>query len=277
MFHQARDISEALDIRARLAADVTPICGGTDLIVVMNRSTTHAKNFLDLSQVQAFDRIDRDNGHWVMAGGTSFTRIGRMPVRALAEAAMTIGGPAIRNRGTIAGNLGTASPAGDACVALLALNAEVELTHATRGRRTVSIDDYFTGFRKTAMQPDELITAVRIPADWRSVWYKIGKRGSINISLVCCAIGQSPAGETRIAFGCVAPTVIRAKTAEAIVARDGLTDAAIEAAAEAAMKNVAPIDDHRCTAAYRRAMCGVLTRRLLRELRDESKANGGPA
>lgn len=182
---------------------------------------------------------------------------------------MTVGGPAIRNRGTIAGNLGTASPAGDGCVALLALDASVELSHASRGVRTVPIAGYFTGFRKTALLPDELVTAVTIPANWRSAWYKIGKRGSINISLVCCAIGLSPRGDVRIGFGCVAPTVIRSHGAEAIIARDGFTDAAIESAAQAAMNDVSPIDDHRASAAYRRAMCGVLTRRLLRQLRDE--------
>ena len=137
------------------------------------------------------------------------------------------------------------------------------------GSRVIPIHEYFTGFRKTALLADELITSVRLPTDWRTAWYKIGKRGSINISLVCCAIGLSPRGEVRIAFGCVAPTVMRAKLAEAIIQRDGLTDTTIEAAAQSAMKEVSPIDDHRSSASYRRAMCGVLTRRLLRQLRGE--------
>lgn len=274
MFHQCTDISEALAVRARLGSAVTPISGGTDLVVALNRSGASAEHYLDLSRVKEFDAVNRDANVWRLAGGANFTTIGRLPVRALAEAAMTIGGPAIRNRGTIGGNLGTASPAGDACVALMALDAEIELTHATRGSRIVPVADYFKGFRKTALQPDELITAVRVPADWNSVWYKIGKRGSINISLVCCAVGRSPKGDIRIAFGCVAPTVVRPRSAESIIMKDALTDAAIAAAADAAMKDVAPIDDHRCSAAYRRAMCGVLTRRLLGELRDELKSNG---
>jgi CO/xanthine dehydrogenase FAD-binding subunit len=163
-------------------------------------------------------------------------------------------------------------------VALLAVDAEVELSHANRGRRTIPIDDYFTGFRKTALLADELITAVRLPADWRTAWHKIGKRGSINISLVCCAIGVSPGGDVRIAFGCAAPRVIRAKSAERIIENElnasattsGLSDDSIEAAAQAAMNDVSPIDDFRASAAYKRAMCGVLTRRLLRELRVSS-------
>lgn len=267
MFHQPRDRVEGLELRARYAADATVINGGTDLLVALNRDAISFRNVLDLSRVAGFSEIRRENGSWILGGGANFTGIARMPIAALAKAAMTIGGPAIRNRGTIAGNLGTASPAGDGCVALLANDAVVELSHATRGGRSIPVADYFTGFRKTALLADELITAVRIPADWRTAWQKIGKRGSINISLVCGAGGVSPEGAVRLAYGCVAPTVIRAKSAEAIIERDGWSDGAIEAAAQAAMKDVAPIDDHRASATYRRSMVGVITRRLLRELR----------
>src|SRR5262249_44933246 len=159
----------------------------------------------------------------------------------------------IRNCGTIAGNLGTASPAGDGCVALLAMDATVELSHLKRGRREIPIDEYFVGFRKTALLADEVITAVRFAAGWRTAGDKIGKRGAINISLVCCAIGMSPTGAVRIALGCVGPRVIRVKSAEAVVERDGLSEKSIEAAAQAATNEVSPIDDHRASAAYRRA------------------------
>ena len=270
MFAQPHDIEESLRLRAEMGTDIVPIAGGTDIVVTLNRSTTGPKHFLDLTHVGDYADLRRENGHWHLAGGATFSQLGRLPVRALAEAAMTVGGPAIRNRGTIAGNLGTASPAGDGCVALMAVDAEVELSHAARGRRVIPIDQYFTGFRQTALLADELITAVLLPADWRTAWYKIGKRGSINISLVCCAIGVSPGGDVHIAFGCVAPTVMRAKSAEAIIEKDGWSDGAIEAAAQAAMQDVSPIDDHRASARYRRAMCGVLARRLLRQLRDES-------
>lgn len=272
MFYQPRQLDEALRLRAGLGSEVTPICGGTDIVVALNRNGRGPRNYLDLTHIEGFSEVRRDDGHWLLSGGTTFTKMGLLPVRALAEAAMTVGGPAIRNCGTIAGNLGTASPAGDGCVALLAVDAQVELTHASRGKRMIPIAEYFTGFRKTVLLADELITAVRLPADWRTGWYKIGKRGSINISLVCAAIGLSPEGDVRIAFGCVAPTVLRAKSAEAIIARDGLADDSIEAAAQAAMKDVSPITDHRASAAYRRSMCGVLTRRILRQLREEKAA-----
>jgi CO/xanthine dehydrogenase FAD-binding subunit len=269
MFDQPHSLEEALAIRATMGEDVTPIAGGTDIVVAMNRTGRGPKHFLDLTHIQGHSDVRRDNGAWVLGGGATFTQLSKLPVRALAEAAMTVGGPAIRNCGTIAGNLGTASPAGDGCVAIMAVDAEIELRHATRGRRVIPIAEYFTGYRKTALVADELITSVRIPADWRTAWYKIGKRGSINISLVCAAIGLSPKGDVRIAFGCVGPSVIRAREAEAIVEREGLTDKSIEAAAQSAMKEVSPIDDHRSSAAYRRAMSGVLVRRLLRQLRDD--------
>jgi CO/xanthine dehydrogenase FAD-binding subunit len=274
MFYQPRHIDEALELRAEMGAELTPLGGGTDIVVVLNRATSGPKNLLDLSHVEKYADVSRENGSWRLSGGATFSQIGVLPVRALAQAAMTVGGPAIRNCGTIAGNLGTASPAGDGCVALMALDATVELRHAKRGLRTIPIDEYFTGFRKTALLADELITAVRLPADWQTAWYKIGKRSSINISIVCCAIGMSPKGHVRISFGCVAPTVIRARRAEEIIERDGLVAKAIEEAAQTAMQEVAPIDDHRASASYRRAMCGVLSRRLLTQLADE-RAGGG--
>ena len=274
MFHQPHDLVEALQIRGEMGADVTPLGGGTDIVVVLNRNSDGPKHLLDLTHVEGYSDVRRDNGAYLLSAGATFSQMGKLPVRALAEAAMTVGGVAIRNRGTIAGNLGTASPAGDGCVALLAIDAVVELAHATRGRREIPIDAYFTGFRQTALMADELIAGVRLPADWRTAWYKIGKRGSINISLVCAAIGISPKGDVRIAFGCVAPTVIRAKAAESIIEKGGFDDEAIEAAAQSAMREVSPIDDHRSSAAYRRAMCGALTRRLLRQLRDENRNEG---
>lgn len=272
MFHQPHDVAEALRIRAEMGGEVLPIAGGTDIVVAMNRSSRHPSNFLDLSRVEGFRTMRREPNGLYMAGGATFSQMGRLPVRCLADAAMTVGGPAIRNRGTIAGNLGTASPAGDGCVALMALDATVELSNANRGSRMVSIADYFKGFRKTAIEPDELITAVIVPTDWRTAWYKIGKRGSINISIVCCAVGLSPRGDVRISFGCVAPTIVRSRGAESIIVQGGFSDEAIAEAGQAAMLEVSPIDDHRASAAYRRAMCGVLTRRLLTQLRDEQSA-----
>jgi CO/xanthine dehydrogenase FAD-binding subunit len=278
MFYQPHEMGEALRLRAEMGGDLTPLAGGTDIAVALNRQTTGPKHILDLTHIVGYSDVRQEDGRWICAAGATFSRLGRLPAGALAQAAMSVGGPAIRNRATIGGNLGTASPAGDGCVALSALDAEVELTHAWRGPRWIRIDDYFLGYRKTALLADELITRIRIPADWTSAWYKIGKRSSINISVVCCAVGMSPAGEVRIAFGCVAPTVVRVKKAETIMQSEGFSDAAIAAAGEAAMGEVSPIDDHRSSGSYRRAMCGVVLHRLLKQLGEERpQAHGSGA
>lgn len=134
----------------------------------------------------------------------------------------------------------------------------------------MALPDFFLDYRRTALKPDELITAVRFPANRETAWYKIGKRGAVNISIVCCAIGRSASREYRIAFGCVAPYPVRTTGVEELLAGRELTDDLIEEAAGKAESEVSPIDDHRSPARYRRAMCGVLTARLLRELRDEA-------
>ena len=267
-FYQPKELADALRLKAEYGAELTVINGGTDVVVAMNHHALKPGAFLDLSQVADFNRVDKRNGNWHLAAGATFAQMGRMPVACLAEASLSVGGPQIRNRGTIGGNLATASPAGDGSVALLAVDAEVELTHVERGSRWVALPDFFLDYRRTALQPDELITAVRFPADRKTAWYKIGKRGAVNISIVCCAIGRSDSGETRIAFGCVAPYPVRTPGAEALVCGKELTDEVIERTASKAEEEVAPIDDHRSPAKYRRAMCRTLTSRLLRQLRD---------
>ena len=275
MFHQPKELGEALRLRAELGPEVVTICGGTDLVVAMNHGLMGAGAFLDLSQVAGFDYAEPAEGKYVLGGGATFDRLRTLPVRAWAAAARSGGGPAIRNRGTIGGNLGTASPAGDGSVALLALAAEVELSHAERGSRWMALEEFFVGYRRTALGADELITRVRFPADRESVWYKIGKRGALNISIVCCAVGRSPAGEYRIALGSVGPYPMRARKAERVVSGGELTEELIERAAEAAAGEARPIDDQRGSGRYRRAMCRTLTRRLLGQLRDGARSPAG--
>ncbi len=265
MYHQPETFEEALALRARYGDGITPLAGGTDLLVALNRGQWRPGRILDLTRVREYDGVARRNGDYVLGGGATYTRLAKLPVAALAEASLRIGGAQIRNRGTIAGNLGTASPAGDGCVALLAVDAEVELAHAQRGRRTVPVRDFFLDYRRTALQADELISAVRIPANWNTAWYKIGKRGSVNISLVCIAVGRSPEGRYCIGLGCVGPYPLRAPKTEALLSGNRLTNELIEDAAALVMTEVAPIDDHRGSAKYRRAMCGTLLRRLLTE------------
>lgn len=265
VYHQPLTFEEALRLKADHADHLSVLCGGTDLLVAMNRGQWNPPGILDLSRVDGNTDITREGNVYRIAGGATWTRAAQLPIAALAQAALSIGGVQIRNRGTIAGNLGTASPAGDGCVALLALDAVLEIAHADRGTRDVPIGEFFLDYRRTALAPDELIRCVRIPADWTTAWYKIGKRGSVNISLVCCAIGRAPEGQFRVAFGCVGPYPMRAKRTEELLSAGILTEETVEQACRIVLTEVRPIDDHRASAAYRRAMCAVLLRRLLME------------
>ena len=170
---------------------------------------------------------------------------------ALAAAARTIGAAQIQNRGTLGGNLANASPAGDTLPVLLAYDAIV-----VTDRRAIPIDQFFTGYRQTALQSDELITAVRFPLGRQVAFRKVGTRAAQAISKIVMAVSRSPA---RIAIGSVAEVPLRARDAEAALER-GDVDGAVAAVAD----DIRPIDDVRSTATYRRAV----TQNILRELLD---------
>lgn len=270
MYYQPRQRDEALELKAGLGSDIDALAGGTDLIVALNRGQWHPANILDLSRLADGDAIREDNGAYQLGPITTHAQLTRLPIPALAEAALSIGGPQIRNRGTLAGNLGTASPAGDGCVALLALDATIELAHAERGTRIVRVRDFFHDYRRTELEPDELITGITVPRNGRSAWYKIGKRGSVNISVVCAAVARSAEGRFGLAFGSVGPYPLVTPEAEQrlndhVAGGDVLSDPLIDEVAELVQREVSPISDHRASANYRRAMCGTLVRRLLRE------------
>ena len=266
MFHQPRTLAHALQLRAQLGDDVVVVSGCTDIGVAMNHGMLRPRAFLDLSRVDELRKVDHGNGALLLGAGVTFAQLGRMHIRCLREAALSVAGPAIRNMGTIGGNLVTASPAGDGCVALLAVKADVELTSTARGARWVAVRDFFLDYRKTVLAADELVTRVRVSQNPLTRWYKIGKRGAVNISLVCCAVGRNPDGTYGVAFGCVGPFPLFAPRTEALLNGNELTGALIAAAADTAAGEVAPIDDHRGSAAYRRAMCRTLTRRLLTDI-----------
>ena len=267
MFHQPQTLDEALELRGRLGEDARIICGGTDVVVALNHGAERPASFLDLSQVRDFGMIERENGWVYMGAGTTFSDVGRTDIRCLRDAAVSMGGTQVRNSGTIGGNLVTASPAGDGCVALLAIDAQVEITSAARGPRWVSLaDEWFLEYRKTALRDDELVTRVKARTDFATAWYKIGKRQAVNISVACCAAGRSPDHQYYLAFGSVAFKPMRATKAEELLRGRELTPDSIKQAADQVMQEVSPIDDQRASADYRRAMCGVITQRVLGEL-----------
>jgi len=211
---------------------------------------------LDLWSLNELKGVRRTGDMLEIAAAEPYTGIIRSPdvqrhLPALAAAARTIGAAQIQNRGTLGGNLANASPAGDTLPVLLAYDAGV-----VTDRRTIPIDRFFTGYRKTALQADELITAVRFPLDRQVAFRKVGTRAAQAISKVVMAVSRNPA---RIAIGSVAELPLRARRAEAALER-GEIAGAVAAVAE----DVRPIDDVRSTAAYRRAV----TQNVLRELLD---------
>lgn len=234
-----------------------PLAGGTDLMVMLHAGSLHPapRSLLDLWPLEELKGIRHVDGMVEIGAGESYTGIiasavVREHLPALIAAARTIGAAQIQNRGTLGGNLANASPAGDTLPVLLAYDAVV-----VTDRRTIPIDRFFTGYRKTALAPDELITAVRFPLDEREVRFrKVGTRAAQAISKVVIAVSLAPA---RIAVGSVAEVPLRAPKAEAALAKGD-----VEGAVAAVAEDIRPVDDVRSTAVYRRAV----TQNVLRDL-----------
>jgi CO/xanthine dehydrogenase FAD-binding subunit len=192
-------------------------------------------------------------------------------VPAMAQAARTVGSPQIRNAGTVGGNLGTCSPAGDALPVLSALDAGIRLASAA-GERTMSIHDFMVGVKRTALGPGELVTAAAVPVlGGFQGFAKVGVRNAMVISVTSACLVVDPAGRSvRLALGAVGPTIVRARDAEAWLAAglewaDPAPDEAVRREfARRAAAEAQPITDHRSTADYRRHAVEVLAARLLR-------------
>jgi probable selenate reductase FAD-binding subunit len=265
VFYQPKVIAEALELKAQLQEHAAFIAGGTDLVVLMNHGKAAPENFIDLTHIPELRAIHRHNGTLELAGNVTHAQAGTLPIPCLAKASLSVGGPGIRELGTLAGNLATASPAGDCSTALLALDAELEIS-SLRGTRRLSLEKFFLGYRKTALAADELITKIIVPTNYRSDWAKNGKRGAVNISIVAAAVAITPKKELRIALASVAPTPIRCYKAETFLKKNGLANGAIRQAAEMVRGEIKPITDHRASADYKVHISGVMVRRLLENL-----------
>jgi CO/xanthine dehydrogenase FAD-binding subunit len=276
-FLQPRSLPDALAIKGERPAAV-PIAGGTDVMVELNFDRRRPEAILDLTRVRELAAWDRSDG-WVRVGaGVTYTRTiaelaGDLP--GLAIAARTVGSPQIRNRGTVGGNLGSASPAGDCHPPLLAGGAEVEVASAG-GARRVPIDEFFTGPKQSALEPDELICAVHLPvATGPQQFAKIGTRNAMVIAVCSFGLALDPAGgRVGTGIGSAGPTPLRAGEAEEFLqgvlssedlwsSRAPLGEAAVARFGELVAAAARPIDDVRGTAAYRAHALGVLARRTL--------------
>jgi CO/xanthine dehydrogenase FAD-binding subunit len=251
-----RTLDEALRLKSEVP-DAVPIEGGTDVMVELNFDRARPRALLNLNEVRELRGWSRQDGALRLGASLTYTECRRelgeiLP--ALAEAARTVGSPQIQNRGTVGGNLGTASPAGDALPPLLVEGAEIELASA-RASRTVPLADFLVGPKKNALDDDELIVGVWLrPSGARQTFMKVGPRNAMVIAVASLALAvDRERGELRAAYGSAGP-VPKLVTAP-LDDRDGFPDRVAEAAK--------PIDDVRGTAAYRRHALRVLTARAL--------------
>jgi len=243
-------------------APLTPMAGCTDLYVGLNFGTLAETRFLDLWPLAALRRIELRGGALAIGALATHSDIIRSPlvrrrIPMLAAASREVGGVQIQNRGTLGGNVANASPAGDTLPVLAAADATVVLTSAG-GTRRVPFTAFYTGYRQTVRRPDELISAIEIPAIRGRQWFrKVGTRAAQAISKVVIAgvVGD----QIRVALGSVAPTVIRAARTEAALAGG----ASIAEAQRTLADEIAPIDDIRSTAEYRRRVAANLLARML--------------
>jgi CO/xanthine dehydrogenase FAD-binding subunit len=256
--HHPDSLQEALEA---VAAGATPLAGGTDFMVEVNFGHISPDHVVALRRIPEMKTWDEGR----IGAGVTWRRIEERGPLALAEAARTVGSPQIRNAGTLGGNVGTASPAGDGLPYLAAVDAEIELTSVARVR-SMRWDDFFVGVKKTSRARDELITAVLLPAPptEREAFGKVGVRNAMVIATVSCVVVKDHTGAFRVALGSVATTPMRATRAEEMISsitKPGEAD--LDEFERLVSEEVRPITDHRSTEAYRRHAAGVLARRLL--------------
>jgi len=288
-------IDDVLRILAGQSERARIVAGATDLMLELERGLRPGiETLVDVSRIPNLDRITLDEGNVLHLGPLvthnhcATSKLLRERAYPLARAAWEVGAPQIRNRGTVAGNLITASPANDTITPLMALGAWVTLKSSS-GERKVPLSAFYTGVRKTVMRPNEMLVDIAFPAmkeNQRGAFMKLALRRAQAISVVNVALiltldpstplrGQASSGQAllrvrsaAITLGAVAPTIIHAPEAESYLAGKDLTADVIAQAAELAAKSARPIDDIRGSAAYRREMVRVLTLRGLRASAD---------
>jgi CO/xanthine dehydrogenase FAD-binding subunit len=277
-FLQPTSWAEALAVKAE-RPEALPIAGGTDVMVELNFDARRPAALMDLTRIPELAGWSADDGLVRLGAGVTYARLGGAELAGLlpglAMAARTVGSPQIRNRGTVGGNLGAASPAGDCHPPLLATGATIEAASA-RGTRLIPAASFFTGVKRNALEPDELIAAVLIPAAAGPQQFsKIGTRNAMVIAVASFGLALDPARKAvGTGIGSAAPTPRRAAAAEAFLAgaldeaglwesRADLPAGIVREFGERVKAAADPVDDVRGTAAYRRHGLAVLARRTL--------------
>jgi carbon-monoxide dehydrogenase small subunit/xanthine dehydrogenase small subunit len=268
-----RTLAEAYALHAE--GGRRPLAGGTDALVERAAGVPGAGRYLDLGALAELRGIRVEDRSLVLGAATTYAELRRSPLVAehapvLAEMAAEVGAVQIQGRGTIGGNIATASPAGDSLPVLFALDAEIVVGGA-RGERTVPAAAFFPAYRRTALGPDELILRIRVPiVPHRTVAFrKVGTRRAQSISVVVLAVAwrweDGTWHDARVALGSVAPTPIRARATEATLEGASPTAEVAALAAATLAAEIAPIDDVRSTAEYRRAVAGRILHRIIRD------------
>ena len=282
-----RTVADAVDALTE-APDADLLAGGTDLMVEVNFGHRRPSRIVALRRVEELHGWRREDRRFDLGALTTYRQIEdelATELPAFAAAARTVGSPQIRNAGTVGGNIGTASPAGDALPLLVALDADV-VCDGVDGRRTVTLRDFITGPKQTDRRPGELISRVRFDAcAGPQQFLKVGPRNAMAISTACLAlVADTDARRIRVGTGSVAPRPLRPAEAEAFASEAIDWDAGamapddVDTFGTMVSGAVSPVTDHRGTEAYRRHAVGVLARRaLVRALRDLAAGNGhGP-
>jgi xanthine dehydrogenase iron-sulfur cluster and FAD-binding subunit A len=283
-------VEVALNLLAEHGDRARIVAGATDLILELERGLRpEVKILIDITRIPGLDRIEIDEKGWIHVGPlvTHNHVVGSSLIIdrafALAQACWQIGAPQIRNRGTVAGNLITASPANDSIPPLLAFGAQVTL-RSVHGERVVPLDKFHTGVRQTVMREDELLTDIAFPAppaESKSTFIKLSLRRAQAISVVNVAVMVEMDGEVvkraRVTMGSVAPKVIRAPKAEQFLVGKALKPEVISEVGDRAAASAKPIDDLRGSAEYRSEMVRVCTIRALRTLAENRERESYPA
>lgn len=286
-YYSVSSLDEALNLLKQYGEKARIVAGATDLILEMERGVRKGIEVLiDITRVAGLDQItldEQDNihlGSMVTHNACVASKLIVERAFPLAQACWEVGAPQIRNRGTVAGNLVTASPANDTITPLMALGAQISLA-STEGQRVVALSDFYTGVRKTVMRPDEMLVDIFFPAmsaNQRGAFIKLGLRRAQAISVVNAAVlltfspgdlsrlGSLHITDAKITLGAVAPTIIHADLAQVHLIERKLDSAVMQKASELAQQAATPIDDVRSSAEYRKEMVRVCVHRALRNI-----------
>ena len=300
-YYAPNTLSEALTLLSKYRSKGRIIAGGTDLVLEIEKGIRHPEALIDISRIPELDQIKFTGDALQLGCNVTHNQVVNS-VQAissafpLAQACWQVGAPQIRNRGTVVGNLITASPANDTITPLWAMDTTLTIASLERGSRTLSFNQFFLGVRKNSMRDDEMVVGVSVPIlkpNEYGVFIKFGLRQSQAISVANIAVviefessrlkfdeqpdRHSKIKSARITLGAVAPTIIRASQAEQYLIGQRLTESVISQTAELVTQAAKPISDVRASAEYRLALVRMLTEQAIYQLRDGTERQDWPA